>query len=95
MPTNQPVLVTGASGFIAIHCIIQLLEQGYRVRGVWPEAPLGPDSDAAPVPGYFGRAGPRRNEKNRLELSPGRGRAVADHLVEAKLDLLDANVARA
>ncbi|MEP6896799.1 MAG: NAD-dependent epimerase/dehydratase family protein, partial [Chloroflexota bacterium] len=33
MPTNKPVLVTGASGFIAIHCIIQLLEQGYRVRG--------------------------------------------------------------
>src|SRR5260221_7188907 len=33
MPTNQTVLVTGASGFIAIHCIIQLLEQGYQVRG--------------------------------------------------------------
>ena len=33
MHTNKPVLVTGASGFIAIHCIIQLLEQGYSVRG--------------------------------------------------------------
>src|SRR5258706_9907208 len=33
MPANQTVLVTGASGFIAIHCIIQLLEQGYQVRG--------------------------------------------------------------
>jgi dihydroflavonol-4-reductase len=33
MNTNKPVLVTGASGFIAIHCIIQLLEQGYHVRG--------------------------------------------------------------
>jgi len=31
--TDQPVLVTGASGFIAIHCIIQLHEGGYRVRG--------------------------------------------------------------
>src|SRR5215212_2519314 len=31
--TSQPVLVTGASGFLAIHCIVQLLEQGYRVRG--------------------------------------------------------------
>jgi len=31
--TSQPVLVTGASGFVAIHCIIQLLEQGYQVRG--------------------------------------------------------------
>lgn len=27
------VLVTGASGFIGSHCIIQLLEKGYRVRG--------------------------------------------------------------
>ena len=33
MRTAKPVLVTGASGFIAIHCIIQLLEQGYYVRG--------------------------------------------------------------
>ena len=33
MKTNPPVLVTGASGFIAIHCIIQLLEQGHPVRG--------------------------------------------------------------
>ena len=30
---NVRVLVTGASGFIAMHCILQLLEQGYRVRG--------------------------------------------------------------
>jgi dihydroflavonol-4-reductase len=29
---NDLVLVTGGSGFIATHCIIQLLEQGYRVR---------------------------------------------------------------
>ena len=27
------VLVTGASGFIGLHCVHQLLEQGYRVRG--------------------------------------------------------------
>ncbi len=27
------VLVTGASGYIAKHCILQLLEAGYRVRG--------------------------------------------------------------
>lgn len=31
--TSQPVLITGASGFVAIHCIVQLLEQGYKVRG--------------------------------------------------------------
>ena len=29
----ETVLVTGATGFIAQHCIIQLLEAGYRVRG--------------------------------------------------------------
>lgn len=33
MPTSSPILVTGASGFVAIHTIIQLLEQGYNVRG--------------------------------------------------------------
>ncbi len=27
------VLVTGASGYIAGHCILQLLAKGYRVRG--------------------------------------------------------------
>lgn len=32
-PADTTVLVTGASGFIASHCIIQLLEKGYRVRG--------------------------------------------------------------
>lgn len=31
--TDRPVLVTGASGFIATHTIKQLLERGYRVRG--------------------------------------------------------------
>ncbi len=31
-PTSRPVLVTGASGFVALHTIIQLLQQGYKVR---------------------------------------------------------------
>ena len=31
--TNTAVLVTGATGFIAQHCIVQLLEADYRVRG--------------------------------------------------------------
>ncbi|HWL49190.1 MAG TPA: NAD-dependent epimerase/dehydratase family protein, partial [Acidimicrobiia bacterium] len=31
--TDAPVLVTGASGFIASHIVQQLLEGGYRVRG--------------------------------------------------------------
>lgn len=30
--TEKLVLVTGGSGFIAMHCMIQLLDQGYRVR---------------------------------------------------------------
>ena len=29
---NNTVLVTGGSGFIAVHCIIKLLQQGYAVR---------------------------------------------------------------
>lgn len=32
-PTETTVLVTGASGFIAMHCIIKLLENNYKVRG--------------------------------------------------------------
>ncbi len=30
--TNELVLVTGGSGFVGVHCILQLLEAGYRVR---------------------------------------------------------------
>ena len=35
MDADNPkkVLVTGASGFIGMHCVLQLLEQGYKVRG--------------------------------------------------------------
>src|ERR1700761_4303002 len=29
---NEQVLVTGGSGFIGAHCILQLLNAGYRVR---------------------------------------------------------------
>ena len=32
MTTSKPILVTGASGFVALHTIIQLLQQGYTVR---------------------------------------------------------------
>ena len=31
--SETTVLVTGASGFIAMHCILKLLEKGYKVRG--------------------------------------------------------------
>jgi len=30
---DQLVLVTGANGFVATHCIVELLRSGYRVRG--------------------------------------------------------------
>ena len=34
MQVNQgKVLVTGASGFIALHCILELLKNGYKVKG--------------------------------------------------------------
>jgi len=33
MTSKKQVLVTGASGFIGSHCVIQLLEKGYAVRG--------------------------------------------------------------
>ena len=33
MVTNEPVCVTGVSGFIAAHVVRELLEGGYRVRG--------------------------------------------------------------
>ncbi|VAW04558.1 NAD-dependent, hopanoid-associated epimerase/dehydratase family acting on nucleotide-sugars [hydrothermal vent metagenome] len=33
MTKKQAVLITGATGFIAKHCILRLLEAGYQVRG--------------------------------------------------------------
>lgn len=41
--TDQLVLVTGASGFLATHCILQLLQQGYRVRGTLRTLSKGDD----------------------------------------------------
>ena len=37
-PTQTLVTVTGASGFIAVHCVRELLERGYRVRGTLRDA---------------------------------------------------------
>jgi dihydroflavonol-4-reductase len=30
--TDKSVLVTGGSGFVGVHCILQLLDKGYRVK---------------------------------------------------------------
>ena len=32
MTNNEKVLVTGGSGFVAVHCIVQLLSKGFDVR---------------------------------------------------------------
>ena len=29
---KKSILVTGVSGFVALHCIVQLLQQGYSVK---------------------------------------------------------------
>lgn len=39
MITQQPVCVTGASGFIASHIVRELLAEGYRVRGTVRKSP--------------------------------------------------------
>ncbi len=31
--STKPVLVSGVSGFLGMHCVLQLLDAGYRVRG--------------------------------------------------------------
>ena len=33
MENNEKVLVTGASGYIALHCISELLDSGFKVKG--------------------------------------------------------------
>lgn len=36
MNTQEIVLVTGGSGFLAVHCIIQLLNVGHPVKAILP-----------------------------------------------------------
>ena len=45
------VLVSGASGYVAGHCILQLLDRGYRVRGTLRSLPRGDE-----VRGWLTRA---------------------------------------
>lgn len=43
---NDLVLVTGASGYIAGHCVTQLLDKGYRVRGTLRSLDRAPEVTA-------------------------------------------------
>lgn len=43
MLNTSPILVTGASGFIAAHTILHLLEQGHRVRGTLRDLKKAPE----------------------------------------------------
>lgn len=54
MTTGSTVLVTGASGFIGMHCILQLLEQGYNVRGTVRNA-----AKSAYLPALFQKHAPQ------------------------------------
>jgi len=47
MASNDLVLVSGASGFIAKHCIAELLKKGYRVRGTLRRPEVAPEVVAA------------------------------------------------
>ena len=58
----SPILVTGASGFVAIHTIIQLLQQGYNVRGTIRS--LGKEADLRKTISNYVQA------NDRLEILP-------------------------
>jgi len=59
MTNHQTVLVTGASGFVATHCILQLLQQGFKVHGT-----LRTMAREAQLRRAFAQAG---GESNRLQ----------------------------
>lgn len=48
--SSDLVLVTGATGFIAQHCVVQLLDAGYRVRGTARSAERGAKLRTSLVP---------------------------------------------
>jgi len=45
--TDAPVLVTGITGFIGMHCALALLEDGWRVRGTLRDLARGEEVRAA------------------------------------------------
>jgi dihydroflavonol-4-reductase len=56
---NEQVLVTGGSGFIGAHCILQLLEAGYRVRTTVRSLKREPDVRAMLKQGGIANPGDR------------------------------------
>jgi dihydroflavonol-4-reductase len=56
---NEQVLVTGGSGFIGAHCILQLLEAGYRVRTTVRSLKREPDVRAMLKQGGLANPGDR------------------------------------
>lgn len=63
VPSSTTVLVTGASGFIAQHTILQLLEAGYRVRGTVRSL-----DRAAAARAVLAARDPRAADEDRLQL---------------------------
>jgi len=58
---NEQVLVTGGSGFIGVHCILQLLEADYRVRTTVRSLQREPD-----VRAMLKQGGARASDQDRL-----------------------------
>lgn len=58
---NEQVLVTGGSGFIGVHCILQLLEADYRVRTTVRSLKREPD-----VRAMLKQGGARPSDQDRL-----------------------------
>ena len=55
--SSKPILVTGASSFVGIHTILQLLEQGYTVRGTIRS--LSKETEVREVVTKYGQANDR------------------------------------
>ena len=73
---NTTVLVTGASGFIGLHCVLQLLEEGYRVRGTVRSEARG-DEVRKTMEANLGADATRRLEIIQADLSRDDGWAEA------------------
>ena len=76
-PPDSTVLVTGGSGFIASHCILQLLGAGYRVRTTVRDLAREPDVRALLKQGGVDAGDELRFFATNLEADAGWAEAVA------------------